>query len=1199
MKKRNVNVWIGGLTWLLLVNLSHGSDGNSVLLRADENIRQVRVEAYDSDIKRWTTAATGYRESDSPGWLKVAVSSKRARDELRVLVNSAASPFGGRVAPLPAAEVSERDHLPGGGPAWLEDGAAGGGRDDKEDPVIEEADIWAWEGDLLYFYNQYRGLQVLDFAEPNEPLRLGSHRYPARGENLYALGEGSVLLIGSAPYYGASETLALRFLLFDGAEVELQDEVLITGGMYMDSRRYGDYLYLLTREWRRTTDPEGQEIHAPRIHLTTVALTGASGEERIIDRQSFDGEGWLDAVLTAQPEGLLLSLNKWNHPVTNWRNRWHSEISVLQPGEDGVPELLGTAVLRGVVRDKFKMNFDGAILTTLSQETDRTTGQFQRTTYMENFALEEGDFRKVGELALAPGETLFATRFRAETVYVVTFLLVDPLFAIDNSDPTEPTIAGELKVPGWSNYLEWVDGRLFAVGVEDRNLTVSMFDVADPSNMSLIDRVALGEDSWAWSEAQYDDQAISFFPEAGLCMLPFTTWSWESDKRVRAMQLLEWDDTALTLQGRIRHLDVPRRGLLTGETVVTISGREVISTDVSDPAVPVAAGRATLAWNAQHLLELPEYLVQLEEPTGGYRYGWGWYRVPYAPAGGSAAPRLFITKKETPNDLAGESTLEPGRVLGYCLNNADLWLLQEKVDTEVEDPWILPEKQELLVRRYDLADPMDPVLTGETSLEGIPYLGRSFAGHKLQGGAVLWASSQEGYSIYPWIYMDAMIEPWYGWHGQQLSYLVGGPDGQGGVEVYHYEALSLEDRTVHAQPWIFENPYLLSSLTRYEQRKREEKYPVYEGSSVLVAVDLRMPRKPLRLPEARVPEQLRSVMPARAEEAYFLYFEPDAGMVEVWGWDLVNAFPLFKQAFYRTTGEPDPDRAEKATYSLSWEPPFHVRQRYEYGNEPSLQLDIWHHDVDAEELTLINEETLPTSYPRFAGGLSPYYLLTGPETVYAFLPDVPNGEFPLVEKLQMENPQLYGQLWQNSVYVGDELFVPSGLYGVERYPLSPITIAEDARGYRKMEAGENGWRLLPESAWELVGADQADAAGKIVEQAWIFRPDDLRLPDPDATDHGDYWHESTWLGWYHLDPQQPERLFHMEHGAVGLVLPDEPTTNGLFLYDEPFGYFWTRYDFYPWMYAYTEEGWLYYAKGTGLNTSARWFFRFGEGWFRG
>lgn len=49
--------------------------------------------------------------------------------------------------------------------------------------------------------------------------------------------------------------------------------------------------------------------------------------------------------------------------------------------------------------------------------------------------------------------------------YVVTFRQTDPLFAIDVSDPTRPKVLGELKIPGFSEYLHPVgDGLLLGVG---------------------------------------------------------------------------------------------------------------------------------------------------------------------------------------------------------------------------------------------------------------------------------------------------------------------------------------------------------------------------------------------------------------------------------------------------------------------------------------------------------------------------------------------------------------------------------------------------------------------------------------------------------------------------------------------------------------------------------------------------------------
>ncbi len=55
---------------------------------------------------------------------------------------------------------------------------------------------------------------------------------------------------------------------------------------------------------------------------------------------------------------------------------------------------------------------------------------------------------------IADDENLYATRFMGDKAYVVTFEQIDPLFVIDLSTPTQPKILGELKIPGYSSYLQ-------------------------------------------------------------------------------------------------------------------------------------------------------------------------------------------------------------------------------------------------------------------------------------------------------------------------------------------------------------------------------------------------------------------------------------------------------------------------------------------------------------------------------------------------------------------------------------------------------------------------------------------------------------------------------------------------------------------------------------------------------------------------
>ncbi|RFU66347.1 hypothetical protein D0469_17065 [Peribacillus saganii] len=58
---------------------------------------------------------------------------------------------------------------------------------------------------------------------------------------------------------------------------------------------------------------------------------------------------------------------------------------------------------------------------------------------------------------LARGERIYSARFMGDKIYVVTFKQVDPLFVIDAANPNAPKVLGELKIPGFSDYLHPLD----------------------------------------------------------------------------------------------------------------------------------------------------------------------------------------------------------------------------------------------------------------------------------------------------------------------------------------------------------------------------------------------------------------------------------------------------------------------------------------------------------------------------------------------------------------------------------------------------------------------------------------------------------------------------------------------------------------------------------------------------------------------
>ncbi len=142
----------------------------------------------------------------------------------------------------------------------------------------------------------------------------------------------------------------------------------------------------------------------------------------------------------------------------------------------------------------------------------------------------------VGKLeGLAPGERIFSTRFQGDYGFVVTFRQVDPLFTIDLRDPKNPKVAGELKIPGFSEYLQVIeqDGKSLLLGVgrtadpvtgRAGALKVSLFDVSNPNTPTEIESYVFA-DQFSTSDALWDPKAITYVPEQRILAIPTRSYS--------------------------------------------------------------------------------------------------------------------------------------------------------------------------------------------------------------------------------------------------------------------------------------------------------------------------------------------------------------------------------------------------------------------------------------------------------------------------------------------------------------------------------------------------------------------------------------------------------------------------------------------------------------------------------------------------
>jgi uncharacterized secreted protein with C-terminal beta-propeller domain len=184
-----------------------------------------------------------------------------------------------------------------------------------------------------------------------------------------------------------------------------------------------------------------------------------------------------------------------------------------------------------------------------------------------------------------PGESLYAARFIGARGYLVTFRVTDPLYVLDLADPADPRLAGELAVPGYSDYLHPLGERwLIGVGKDAipdttgtsgdvrgawyQGIKVALFDVADPSRPKEVNSLVIGKRG-SQSAVLSDHHAFTLLatgretgelarlalpierheelPAAGNAADPRTWYDWSDT----GLHLISVADTGLRAQGAI------------------------------------------------------------------------------------------------------------------------------------------------------------------------------------------------------------------------------------------------------------------------------------------------------------------------------------------------------------------------------------------------------------------------------------------------------------------------------------------------------------------------------------------------------------------------------------------------------------------------------------------------------------------------
>ncbi|MHB8898582.1 MAG: beta-propeller domain-containing protein [Thermoguttaceae bacterium] len=302
-------------------------------------------------------------------------------------------------------------------------------------------------------------------------------------------------------------------------------------------------------------------------------------------------------------DGLFLLGTRWD-----WAEDNTSQTSILKfdlDAQAGAVTLSAAGSVAGRLLDQFSFDVHEGLVRVAT-----IAGTWAQPDNSLFVLRQEGDtFQEVGRLAgIAPGEQIYAARFLGDQAYLVTFRRIDPLFTIDLANPAEPRLAGELEIPGFSNYLQPAgDGYLLGMGSDADPETgrvgqpqVSLFDVSDMANPRRVDFFTIPTDLGGWNLFG-DHHQVAWFPEYGVLtvLAPGGEPSWQNVLwvlRVDTSASGTEDDRAIEPLGTIQHDTSLTRAVRLGDRLVAVSDQNMTLHDLLAPADVLAQVPTAATW---------------------------------------------------------------------------------------------------------------------------------------------------------------------------------------------------------------------------------------------------------------------------------------------------------------------------------------------------------------------------------------------------------------------------------------------------------------------------------------------------------------------------------------------------------------------------------------------------------------------------
>ena len=537
--------------------------------------------------------------------------------------------------------------------------------DDANTREVEEADIVKAVGSTEYVLNPYKGLMIVDLSSPDSPVVEGKAKVLGDPVEMYVVDFLAFIIVNKDYDYYFS-----YWMYGDGAKMEpdyIGTELVVVNcldkenpkvvktfdieGFASNSRRVGEVIYVVTNTYS-WYGYYGYMDPSDMTYVTSISLTDPA-KVGMVEQIAFSGS---TNQIYASPTALFVAQTEYIYnywwgdddvaiaensksseasPEDKWANDMYrtnlTYVDIHDP--DGDIGIMDNVTIPGEVTSRFQMDHYEGYFRVVTHHQVSWSGLGSSTLWIYDVS-EPSRMELTGSLDIDDAGVLMATRFAGDRAYTIHLPhSVDPLDIIDLSNPSKPKLCDMVEMPGWVTFMEVRGYDIIALGVDDstgdRKVALSLFDVSNPDDAVLLDRVSIGEGP-SYSGANWDDKQLSIIDEDSMVLIPYEAesndngeYSWGYGVQIVTFDLQSGD---LALRGSAKTPDMVVRTRVVSDRIVATSSERLTVIDARSLDSPAVSAEMELAPNVVDSFEFGDHSINMVQ--GNYDNSITFYVAP-------------------------------------------------------------------------------------------------------------------------------------------------------------------------------------------------------------------------------------------------------------------------------------------------------------------------------------------------------------------------------------------------------------------------------------------------------------------------------------------------------------------------------------------------------------------------------------------